>query len=198
MTVEVRVSDSVEIRVLGDVLDNLGDVLDGLGALLTQRSQATFREQGKGKRPWPPRIVPNFAGIISDLNAGGFPKGRRFEPRPALVDRGILRNSITWEVAADGKSVVVGTSVPYARIQNEGGESTITLTPAGREKLTALIRSDPEGAGFGLGFLFRKPELKTQVRERRFLDIDDDDRKLIVKTLEDGLGGAVKVKNVSR
>lgn len=187
MTVEITVGDAGEIQVLVDQLSDTRELLDAIGVLLLARAQQAFRQQRRGRQVWPPRMVPNVPGIVRDLNAGGFPKSRRFEPRPAVVDTGLLRNSIVSEVAADGKSVTVGTTVHYAATQNEGGESDVTLTSTGRRQLTTWLRRDASARELGLGWLFNKPTFVVQVRERRFLDIDRDDRKLIVRETEQAI-----------
>lgn len=194
MTVEVRVANAGQVEVLSDTLGDLTPVMDSLGALLTARSQASFRTQGKRGRPWPPRLTPNVPGIIRDLNSGGSPKARRFQPRPALVDTGTLRRSITWEVSGSGREVTVGTNVPYAKLHNEGGDSTSTLTSQGRQRLAAWLRRDPTNRVHGLGFLFSQPSVTVAVRKRAFLDLTSDDRKLIVDHIEAGISDTVRVR----
>lgn len=184
MTIEITVGDEGDIKILVDKLRKTRGVLEAVGALMQGRVLQAFRRQRRGKQVWAARMVPNVPGIVRDLNAGSFPKSRRFEPRPAVVDTGVLRNSIISRVAGNGRSVTVGTSVPYAATQNEGGESEVTLTAGGRRQLTLWLRRDESARELGLGWLFSKPTFTIRVRERRFLDIDPDDRKAIVKVIE--------------
>jgi len=156
------------------------EILDGLGAVLLSRFQKSFRE---GKSPngttWPARMTPNVAGIVKDLNAGGNPKARRFSPGQTLVDTGVLRGSLTW--AVEGKTLKVGTSVSYAGTQNDGGESSITLTAAGRSKLTTWLRTLPKERRktLGIGWLFNKPTFAIKVRKRTFVEIGAGENKVI-------------------
>ncbi len=184
MTVEITIGDAGELRVLAEQLEDTRGVLDGIGALMQQKATEAFRRQGRGQELWRPRGVPNVAGIVGDLNRGGFPKARRFDPRPALVDTGRLRNSITWKVAADGQSVTVGTSVPYAVRHNEGLPSEVTLTPAGREQLSRWLRRDRRARDLGLGWLFSQPTFTVRVPERRFLEVTREDRDEVVAEVE--------------
>jgi phage gpG-like protein len=184
VTVEVRVSPD-QIDLLTDSLSAqaVEEVLDGIGALLTSRFQRSWRlQRSPSGDAWAPRLTPNVAGIVKDLNAGGFPKGRRFQPRPAVVDTGRLRGSLTWEVR--GSELVVGTSVSYASIQNEGGAVNLTLNATGRRQLAIWLRQDRSRREFGLGWLFSKPTFTLNVRERRFIEIGDDERSLVVKEIE--------------
>jgi len=124
VTVEVRVSPD-QIDLLTDSLSAqaVEEVLDGIGALLTSRFQRSWRlQRSPSGDAWGPRLTPNVAGIVKDLNAGGFPKGRRFQPRPAVVDTGRLRGSLTWEVR--GSELVVGS-------RTRAGPSRSRSTPPG-------------------------------------------------------------------
>jgi len=184
VTAKVTVGDAGEIQVLADKLQRPREVMEAIGALMQGRAVAAFRQQRRGSKAWAPRMVPNVPGIVRDLNAGGFPKSRRFEPRPAVVDTGLLRNSITWAVGANGRSVTVGTTVPYAATQNEGGSSDVTLTSGGRRQLTLWLRRDESARELGIGWLFSKPTFTVNVRARPFLVIDRDDRRMIIREVE--------------
>lgn len=181
-TVEVR--ESGDVRILADRLADPTELLQEIGALLLSRASRSFRDQARGGEAWGERMVPNVPGIVADLNGGGDPKARRFDPRPALVDRGTLRNSLTMLVAGD--TVVIGTNVPYAALHNEGGTSSVTLTRTGRARLTALLRRERRkvrgGRGddrsaqlLGLGWLYSRPTFAVNVRKRTFLTITAED-----------------------
>ena len=146
MTVEVKVNGRAGLVALSRALsdEQLGVILEGIGKLLTGRFTKSWRLQASPSgRTWPSRMTPNVPGVVADLNAGGNPKARRFTSGQALVDTGKLRRSITWEVK--GSEVTIGTSVTYAPLHNEGGESVITLTDAGRDKLKSWLLSVSRG-----------------------------------------------------
>ena len=199
------------MRAVARGLRDLGPVLQKIGVLMQRKAANAFRAQKRGSFAWPERMVPNVPGIVADLNKGANPKARRFVGRPALTDTGRLKGSITFDVRGD--SVVVGTSVPYAKTHNEGGSSTVTLTAEGRNKLTKLLRTqrggkkrrakkrkkggqdlsaqvkslaadDKSNALLGLGWLFSKPTFTVNVRKRTFLTVTPDDRREIVKLIE--------------
>mgnify|MGYP006908281628 CR=1 FL=1 len=68
--------------------NNPRPVLRAIGAMVDSDSQSSFRNQKLGPVAWPPRAVPNIAGIVGDLNVGRRPPSRRFQARPALIDTG--------------------------------------------------------------------------------------------------------------
>lgn len=211
MTARIKVTRSGEMRAVAAGLRELGPVLQKIGVLMQRKSVNAFKTQKRGSFAWPERMNPNVPGIVRDLNAGGNPKARRFVGRPALTDTGGLKQSITWDVRGD--SVVIGTSRPYAKTQNEGGESQITLTSEGRQKLANLLKTqrggkrrrakkrkkggqdlssqvksfaadDKSDALLGLGWLFSKPTFTVNVRKRTFLTVTPDDRKEVVSVIE--------------
>jgi phage gpG-like protein len=147
---------------------NPAPLLKAFGALLLKRSLDSFRAQGFFGFPWRPRRVPNVAGIVADLNAGRTPPKRRFEPRPALVDTGKLRQSLAVRVVTD--AVEVGTVLPYAALQQAGGKTTIQLKPEARGSLANLLRKRPE-LGKALGGLLRRPRRTVKVPARPFVGI---------------------------
>jgi len=151
----------------------LPQILNAIGAYLVSRSQTAFKVQGFDNKPWQERGVPNVPGIVNDLNKGGSPKARRFKPRPALLDTGVLRLSITHQVRGD--SVVVGTTIPYASVHQNGGMTKpVELTSTGREGLANLLRRKPELRD-DLGWLFNQPLVFRRVPARPFVGIQDGD-----------------------
>jgi phage gpG-like protein len=130
-------------------------------------------------------MVPNVPGIVGDLNRNMNPPKRRFQPRPALVDTGKLRQSISFQVGS--KDVVVGTNLEYAAQQQLGGVSKVRLLKSSRKALSELLRKRPE-LRKSLGWLFSKPEFEVKIRPRRFVGYDNEDRatvrELIGKHLE--------------
>lgn len=180
MTARVRVSRLGEIRLIArELRGHEREVLDGLGALAAARAQRAFRLQ-RGRKPWAPRMTPNVPGIVRDLNLGREPSPRRWRGRPALVDTGRLRSSITWRVGA--REVVVGTNLPYAATQNEGGISTVQLDPFGVATLAQKIRRNRRLKP--LGWLFRRPRFAVRVRKRAFLFVDRELRRELQEFVE--------------
>lgn len=158
-----------------DGATDLRPLLQQIGALLTARTQAAFRQQGRGGNRWAPRAVPNVAGIVSDLAAGKNPPARRFQPRPALVDTGRLRGSINWQLNG-GDEVEVGTAVPYAAQHQEGGTSTLLVTQAVKDGLANLLRQKPQLEA-DLAFLFNEDRLDVDLPARPFLLITAKDER---------------------
>ncbi len=79
-------------------------------------SKERFREQAwldKTKHPWKPRKRKR--------------RGGKNRSQTLLVDKGHLKRSIR-KISATLDLVKVGTDVPYAQIQNEGGEIKETVT----------------------------------------------------------------------
>jgi len=156
-------------------------VLTALGLVILSKSQNAFKKQRLGRTPWPPRHVPNVAGIVSDLNRGAKPPSRRFQPRPALVDTGRLRNSLGMQVGID--AVNVGTDVKYAKDHEQGKTVTIKLTKAGKSGLKVFLKKRPE-LGDSLGFLFKKSTFKVKLRKRPIVEADNDDLNRMVELVE--------------
>ncbi len=95
-------------------------ILKFLAEDAVQYSQANFERQSTFGIKWKPRAVPNLHGIINDINEGRKPPIRRIDPRPALIDTGMLRRSITYELSST-TSVRIGTNKPYAKVHQLGG-----------------------------------------------------------------------------
>lgn len=105
-------------------LENPTAALKQVGALMVSESQRAFKDQRFGEEPWAPRSPINVFGILADFHAGKkTPPPRRFEPRPALIDKGSaggLISSIAFDVSGD--TVTVGSKLPYAGVHHTGGE----------------------------------------------------------------------------
>lgn len=132
------------LRALGRNLSNPARVMKRLGFLVQTRAKKAFTDQKRGPFTWKPRSVPNVPGILADLREGkrDIP-ARRFEARPALVDRGDLLASISKDsaVAVEGSNVVrVGSNRPYAALHQHGGEVDIPIDDALKEKIAALLK----------------------------------------------------------
>lgn len=184
--VEFDIDPVGTLRGLAERLRDPSPALRAIGALIVADSQTAFKRQRLGSKPWASRMTPNVPGIVGDLNAGRRPPARRFDPRPALVDTGRLRQSITFEVS--GNKVTVGTPLKYASIQQSGGKQRVTLTATGRSNLVAYLRQNRDLTE-ELGWLFRKPSFEVEVRARPFIGVEDDTLEEIAEILEDYFGG---------
>lgn len=184
----VRV-DVDKVEVLGDLLGAEEAILTRIGAHLEEVATRAFREQGRPSRSWGPRMTPNVAGIVNSLNAGSPPKQKDLQPSPALLSTGNLRRKIRSR-PVQGRTVEVGTTVSYATLMQEGGPSTITLTPDGRQNLAKFLRQNRTNQSLveNLGWLFQKPTFTIQVRARPFLLILPSDveevEQIVVEELE--------------
>lgn len=170
-----------------------GPILDAIGLMLVGRAQSAFRDQGRGGVSWLPRSVPNRAGVLMDLKAGKKPSERRWDPRPAGIDTGETRASITHEV--HGTRVEVGSNLNKATEIQEGATTTIALDRDLRGKLAAWLRSLTGAAKRGkkdaraskseraskarqaFGPLFTLGALTVITPPRPFLMITDADRR---------------------
>ena len=179
----------------------LGDprpALRRIGALMLSASQKAFQDQRYGPDKWPERYegqpdpFVNVAGALSDLLRDRQIKGRRFDRRPALVDTGILRGSLSFGLK--GKNAVrVGTTVPYAAKHVFGLNSRQNVTDAARKRLTKEYRrfKNQGGARFEalkkLGFLHTVSQLETNIQPRPFIGIFPDLERRLVGAVEDYL-----------
>lgn len=85
-------------------------------------------------------MVPNWPGVLADLEHGTTPKRHRFDARPVLRDTGRLKGSIAFRLIAD-HTVEVGTRLPYAGVLHAGGESkSVRITAAIQERLWKWIQ----------------------------------------------------------
>jgi phage gpG-like protein len=134
----------------GDMMRNLGRgftnpqrLMKRLGFLIATRGKEAFADQKRGPFVWKPRHVPNLPGILSDLNEGktAIPN-RRFEPRPALIDKGRLLADISSNEAVHVEGsfrVAVGSRLPYASLHQFGGEVDFPITDTLKAKIAALL-----------------------------------------------------------
>lgn len=154
--------------------------LEEIGVFLTSEAQAAFRSQGwRGGTAWPPRMVPNIAGILKDLQTSANLKRRRLQARPALVDTGGLRGSFDFLVDAEEGSVQVGTNHPAAASMHFGIASTIPGAGRGssardpvRKNLFMLLQRNPRFRE-QLGVLFGIDELTIKPRARLLVEYPD-------------------------
>lgn len=142
---------------------------------------------------WRARAVPNVAGMVSDFARGrADPKASRLLPRPALVDTGALRRSIGYRLEAG--RVIPTAGVDYGMAQAEGGQSTLTITPAVRRAaIRWLDRRDQDDAVDGsLRKAVRKPTVTIRFPARPFLGADDRAQEAIRSIVRRGTLAARK------
>ena len=167
------------------------DILERIGAYMQGVTSRAFVDQGRGAS-WPGRMTPSVPSIVKQLNRGQNPSWKYMRPAPALIDTGTLSRSIDYEVK--GRSVEVGTSVPYASKMQEGGSSEITLTGGGRRVLAEWLRGLPRArrkeASANLGWLFRRPSFTVTARARPFLVVTDSDRATFAEIVSEELAAA--------
>ena len=184
-TVAFRLSAHKAIKKMIDKVTDVKPALKEMSIYLDGQYQIVFRDQGRGKK-WPPRMVPNLAGIISDLSRGQTIKPRRFSSRPALSDTGRLAKSGSTRI--EGTVIYWGTNIPYARIHQEGGTTEITskvpdMVPDKRisQELKKLTKKGfPELAA---RILITK-RFRITVPKRTFLEIIPKDREMFIKILQ--------------
>lgn len=161
---------------------NPAGLLRQIGMILLEDSQRAFDEQRFGDKAWPeryPRQKPprvNVAGIVADFAAGRkTPPKRRFQPRPAGLDTGMLRRSLqsaSKAIRPQAWSVFVGTTVPYAGKFHAGGKSRQTVTSTVKKLLAAFLRKKKNRIyGQRLGFLFRRSALETKSPARPIVGV---------------------------
>jgi len=122
-------------------------LLRALGAIMLAQAQAAFKAQRLGSIPWkrrypnqkPPLI--NIAGALADFRMGSAePKSRRFVGRPAGVNTSALRLSLAKENSEamkvrGGRTVEVGSNLPYASVINSGGYSSQPVTDDAKKRM---------------------------------------------------------------
>ena len=185
---------------LKERVDDVRPALKQMGAIMLATSQKAFADQAYGPERWPERYEGqpdpfiSVAGALSDLIRDRQIKNRRFDRRPALVDTGMLRNSLTFSVKGK-KSVSVGTTDPKAPKHLFGQTSTQAVTDIARKRLSKeyhrLKRQD--GARFDavkkLGFLHTVSTLDTQIQQRVFLGFFPDLERELADVVEDHIAG---------
>lgn len=144
-------------KFAGKLIDVPKALKEVAGFLLTE-AQGAFRTGGwRGGVKWPPRRVPNVAGIIRDLQEGGEPKKRRFEEGQTNVDTGRLRGNFDVRIDEAKATVTLANFSPYASAVHEGGARG--PFPGAKDPgpiragLAAFLRKSPEWKK-DLGWLF--------------------------------------------
>lgn len=179
-------------------LEDPRPALRRIGALMLAESQRSFQDQAYGGERWParyegqPEPFINVAGALEDVKRGRQIRDRRFDRRPALVDTGTLRGSLTFRLRG-ARSVSVGSTVPYASQHLFGLQSTQAVTNVARRTLVREYRRFKRGGGERfeafkkLGFLHTVRQLETNIQRRPFVGIFPGLEQRIKTTVEDFL-----------
>lgn len=140
---------NIRIREIESRFKDPSGFLKQVGFLLLSASQKAFVDQKFGSAKWPARMNPNVPGAMRDLEKGPSIKERRFDPRPAVMDTGTLKRSLSPAVhsalprrSAPGLArVTVGTTVPYAAKQHFGSAfESIPVTDTIKKNLAIVLR----------------------------------------------------------
>lgn len=180
------------VQVLADALSNVKPILKKVGLWLVRATQQAFRAQARGMFGWKKRRVPNIPGVLRDMERGITVPGRRFKDRPALVDTGMLRNSIAYEFV-NPTTIRFGTNLPYAAVHQRGGVSKIRLMPVMLTNLAIWLRSQQgEKWRDSFGWVFSKKPgstLSFRVAKRPFVLVSEGDRAEIRRIIADQIAG---------
>lgn len=123
-------------------------ILKAIGAVVVSYAKQCFERQAFGKDRWPERYPNqaepfiNVAGAVQDLAQGPSIKQRRFQRRPAGIDRGYsggLAGSITFRVVGE-KILEVGSPMDHASTINRGGVSLMRISDVVRKNLAKLMK----------------------------------------------------------
>jgi len=180
------------IRRIRQALGNPQAALKAIGALMMSESRNAFRAQKFGNVEWAPRSVPNRFAVLMDFSQGGTtkPPARRFQPRPALVNRGGaggLQSTIAFRLVGND-TVEVGTNLPYASVHQFGGTTeSVQITETIQEKLKKWLK----GSGKKWESFFRKYTLPSwlgkkdeqTVPARPFIGVNEQTREDIEEAI---------------
>lgn len=172
-----RVVEGPGVQILKKHSGDLSGALDRVGQYLVRLAQSAFANQRHGGIPWAPRGVPSILGVVQDLESGPAVRAERFQPRPALVVTGNLRRSL-YAAKGGPKTVYLRSTADYARLMNDGGVSSRSVTKTVRDNLKEFLRAN-KGLRGALGFLFRRDEVHSEVIARDFLSIPDSSKPKI-------------------
>jgi phage gpG-like protein len=174
VTGRFSVDEGTQARALAGAVRDLTPLLKQAGFYMVAKAQEAFKRQGRSEQ-WRPRAVPNVAGIVQDLTQGPNVKSRRFDPRPAGIDTGSLRSSITYRIV-NGDTVEFGSNLPQADLIQHGGTSEQQITSEVRRNLADYLRANPnEELRRKLAFLFTTDVLVTKVPPRPFVEVLPED-----------------------
>lgn len=138
-------AEGLAIRGMEERVENPFPFLNQVGLIVVADSQKHFRDQEFDGIPWPERYPNqegpklNIAGALTDAAAGrSNPLARRFRDRPAGIDTGNLRRSVTYRI--EGTDVIAGSTAANAQITQEGGRTAINVTSTIRNTINQWLK----------------------------------------------------------
>lgn len=158
------VDEGTKLRALRTSLEDPRFVLSGIGALIVAQTDKAFDEERMGKVKWKTReetgMVPNWPAVLAHFSDKTTdPPRRNMSNVDTLTGTGHLRGSFAFRIT-NQDTVEAGTTVPYAAVLHEGGESRsaritktvqnrleawITKTGGAAEELRWLLAPDLQG-----------------------------------------------------
>lgn len=144
---------------------------------LIDEAKSSFDKQGTYGFPWPPRSVPNVAGIIEDAKRGSTTiQPNRLTERPAGINTGALKESITGRV--DGTKIVLESKLPYAAKFFGGGASVFDISKQTAQNIATAIQNSGIKSR-GLARAARGGVLIIMVPARRMFAMSPENRAAI-------------------
>ena len=206
MAITVRISDAGDFEDLKSRI-NTASIGKIIARVIETQSTKAFLDQKLGEHTWPERYPSqedpfvNIAALVNWTGVGGNVLERFFDRRPALMGTGELAGSISGEVKGD--LVEVGSALNYAGLHQWGGSSEQNITEQTKTTIGRYIGEEKKGGKwvkkkrmgekqkeqrkkywFKLAPLLGKDTLTTEVNQRPFLGITDENEVEMVDTIE--------------
>jgi len=207
MAITVTISSAGDFDELKKRAGDFGSIGKIIARTLEAQAQRTFLDQAIGDIAWPERYpnqddpMVNIAALVNWTSGGGKINSRFFDRRPALYGRGDLKKSISARVKGD--LVEVGSALPYAAVHQWGGTSTQPVGEGTKKEVARFLgaekkdgkwrmkkkpgarqKENAEKYWFKLFPLLGKDQLETQVNQRPFLGITDENEADMVDQIE--------------
>lgn len=170
--------EGTRLGALRGLFSNPRFLLEQIGALALSETMAAFRNQRFGNVPWKSRgetgMNPNWPAIIRDLAQGGTPPSRRFDDRPALVDKNILGRSFSWKIIRQD-TVEIGTMHRYADALHAGlPTKTDVVTKSVQQRLYEWMKKTKAD----LGRAMAAPQRRENREKKQALKADSEVKAL--------------------
>ena len=210
MVTEITVRSGEDLRELRARAGDSKVIGAIVARVLESQSQRAFLEQKLGDYAWPERYpnmddpFVNIAALVRYTAEGGTIRSQHFDRRPALSGesgRGGLMGSIS---ASESNGLVrVGSTLPYASLHQWGGTSSQPVTDTTKHTIARFLgaekkdgkwkmkkkpgvkqKANAEKYWFRLFPLLGQDQIETQVNQRPFLGITDENEAEMVETIE--------------